>query len=198
MVISLLSQSHATFVTCDDVDADLGYGHHGPEPVSEQLPDLINTLPPIPRYPSCDWTKNNKDNDARNNDERLEQRNWEPRGGSGAGLWYNARWIRALAPISRPGHFRFDGLQSLDTHLHTVILYIRQRIKDKHHEIICHISDHRWWAVINSPNYRAKDHQFSIMQYTVTDVDLVFWPGDKEHKCAIKTALRGNIICLST
>ena len=149
-----------------------------------------------PRYPgilapSCDWTKNNKDNDARNNDERLEQRNWEPRGGSGAGLWYNARWIRALAPISRPGHFRFDGLHSLDTHLHTFILSIRRRIKDKHHEIIFHISDHRWLAGINSPNYRAKDHQFSIMQYAVTDVDLVFYRGIKNIN-AIKTALRGK------
>ena len=30
------------------------------------------------------------------------------------------------------------------------------------------------------------------MQYAVTDVDLVFWPGDKEYKCAIKTTLRGK------
>ena len=94
-----------------------------------------------PRYPggilapSCDWTKNNKDNDARNNDERLEQRNWAPRGGSGAGPWYNARWIRSFGAniiTAFPGHRTLDWWQSPDTHSNTFILYIRRRIKDKH------------------------------------------------------------------
>ena len=136
--ITLLGESHATFVAwsppwdCEGVT-------WAPWTSVRALPDIINTLPlPVSMAliaPSCDWTKNNKDNDARNNDERLEQRNWAPRGGSGAGLWYNARWIRSFGAniiTAFPGHRTLDWWQSPDTHSNTFILYIRRRIKDKH------------------------------------------------------------------
>ena len=126
-------------------------GHHGPEPMSEQLPDMINTfVAPIPPvvYPSCDWTKNNKDNDARNNDERLEQRNWAPGAGPG--------WVRditqdgygALAPISRPGlwpghYWRLEWWQSTDTHLHTPLSSTLGEELKINTFIIFHFSDHQ-------------------------------------------------------
>ena len=140
--ITLLGESHATFVAwsppwdCEGVT-------WAPWTGVRALPDIINTLPlPVSMAliaPSCDWTKNNKDNDARNNDERLEQRNWEPRGGAGAGPGCKARWFREFGAniwysrdevwVGLSRDRTYDWWESLAlTHTN-----IRRAIKDKHH-----------------------------------------------------------------
>ena len=84
----------------------------------------------------------------------------------------------ALAPISsRPsldiGHLTDDSRLTLtqtplsstlgeELKINTVIIFHFLTIGDVGLELE------------NSPNYRSADHQFSIMQYAVTDVDLVF------------------------
>ena len=161
--ITLLGESHATFVAwsppwdCEGVT-------WAPWTSVRALPDIINTLPlPVSMAliaPSCDWTKNNKDNDARNNDERLEQRNWEPRGGAGAGpgRGRDARQddFGSLAPILDTHVTRCESAWAGTGHMtdenlwHSLTPTLGEQLKINT-IIIFHISDHWWWAGKNSP-----------------------------------------------